>query len=281
MSASQPRTDTQSKYVEQLGKTQQKSGYSIGVQGFYGAGKSHMLGTMPNTYWISSDPNDVIARAKGLGIINYSGGKPSEIWEDWSRRTLPALHNRDLIRLGVHKDVAEQVETICLDAYTFLFEIMQEAVPMPTAKKTGDPDSYAWYRELRKAARQHMFALTGIVKPWPGDPNRPVWNLGVTYHMKAEYRDIPGTDKKVLESYVPAIEGQFKDKIGAYFNTLLWVELKGDKGVAYTKDPDKLRKTKDTIGGNRPGHAVLPPVIENTWPAILAGWGVEEQRSNR
>ena len=107
-----------SKFIVEPGKTAKC--YTIANCGLYKSGKSHFEGTMPAPGFIQVDPNRDIGYAKGHGVVDYSGGEPPEIWEDWSRRVLPALFNRQPEVIGLPKDI----QSICLDCYTFLFEVI-------------------------------------------------------------------------------------------------------------------------------------------------------------
>ena len=250
--------------------------YSVAHCGLYKAGKSHMMGTYPKPLFIQVDTNRAVGEAQAAEMIDYTGGTPKEVWEDWDRKVLPALYNRDLSVLGI----TSPIESVCIDSYTFLFEVMQEAVAIPKTKQ-GEDDTFKWYRKLRELAKQHMYKFMSLATPFPGDSSRPCYNVAIAYHMKAEYRDVANSDKRIMVGYVPAIEGSFKDKIGSYPGTLLWHEKDGPPEkpnyFCYTKNPDKFKQADDSVGG-KGGHKTLPPKIENTWDSLMEGWGVGETK---
>jgi len=261
--------------------TTAKRRFTIQVGGFEKCGKSWMLCSMPDPLILQFDTNVACAEGYDHLMIDFTAMEPLDAYNLYTKQVLPALWNRQPERLNEHevrgRDLGS-IQSVCKDSETFAFEVMQESVPIPKTAKS-EPDTFRWYRILRELKKQEYYRLMSLARPFPADPTKPRYNVGVSCHMKGEYRDVPGTNppQRVLERYVPAIEGSFKDKWGAYAGTLMWCEKKGTgpdtKHICYTRSPDRLRVCGDSVGGHGL-YKVLPAEIENTWPALLAGWGI-------
>lgn len=253
--------------------------YTIAVQGMEKSGKTEFLCTWPEPLFLQFDTNTACVDGWGHRMIDFTAMEPKQAWELFFNKVIPALYNREPQRLNqyeVNGQDLSDIKSVCLDSETFCFETMQDAVPVPKTNK-GEQDTFRWYRNLRELKKQQYYKLMGLARPFPGDPGRPKFNVGVSCHMKAEYIDVPGTDKRILNRWVPAIEGSFKDKFGAYAGSLFWCdkERNGDTTsyFMHTKSPDKYKVADDSVGG-KGGYKVLPPRIPNNWKALLEGWGV-------
>ena len=247
-------------------------------------GKTEFLLSAPDPLFWQWDANAAGPELCGHPVIDFTAMEPKDAWKLFSEIVLPATYNRDLTKLQQYvtpkgTDLSK-IKSICHDSETFCFETMQDAIPIPRTGK-GEPDTYKWYRILREVKKQQYYRCTGIARPFPGDPARPRYNFVAACHMKEEYMDVAGTDKRILSRWVPAIEGSFKDKLPAYTNCLFWADSKreGDKTTYFlhTKSPDKFRSADDSIGGRGP-FKVLPPRIDNNWQALLEGWGVGQAK---
>lgn len=256
---------------------------TVAIVGPFKCGKTHFLASLPKPLFLQFDTNASCAGDLGFDhlMIDFTAMPAKEAWDLFFNRVIPALYNREPARLNeleVRKRDLSGIQSVCLDSETFCFETMQDAVPIPKTNK-GEQDTFRWYRNLRELKKQQYYKLMSLARPFAGDPSRPRFNVGVACHMKEEYSDIPGTDKKVLSRWVPALEGSFKDKFGAYTNALFWADStrNGDDTTYFmhTKSPDKFRIADDSVGGNG-RYKVLPPRIENSWQVLMRGWGVEQ-----
>jgi len=249
-----------------------------------GEGKSHNLATWPNPVVFVFDPNQ--ATLTGLidprRVINLASEDGYRTFYNLIRHK---VFNRDL------KDLEEMVggpiETVGLDSFTFMYDLMQGAVPIPTTNQ-GDDNTMAWYRQLNVQSENILRQFCSIAQPYATDPTRPAYNFVCTLHQKDEVKQI-GSGKNtqvVLDRYVPRLEGRIKNSVLSFFDTVLLcrygkIKIDGkdvERHYCYSVPPDRYYPgIKDGVGGGGKRFAQLPKIIGGTYPELAKAWGLNTE----
>lgn len=247
---------------------------SLLLQGASGSGKTHFACTMPEPIVMGvTEPNIsvVVGRIQESHAITMY---PLKSWDDYKwfvRKT----KNREW-----------NAATVVLDSYTLVGDFItlaQKSQP-GALNKQGQLVWSKW--DLIKG---HQFTeildFLSATQPMPGKPS---YHIVVTVHEQEEFIRNPEGETVGISGISPAVPGGGRKNFGAKFDCVFYLASgtrmeKDAKGVGrvagvehrlWTVPPDQLRAVKDGLGGNG-GRKVLPPTVENTWPALCEGWGSE------
>jgi hypothetical protein len=252
---------------------------SIASTGIEKVGKTHFACTFPKPLVLQFDPNLATVQSFGVDYIPMGTG---EGLKQFVTSVLPAVFNREV----------GDYETIVLDSFSFLFPLIQAAIPIPVSSR-NEEDTFKWYRLVKNTCNNYIRQLCSVTQPFPGDPQRRSYNLVVTCHITENYREEGrGADKRlVLDKWRPRIEGAFKGEFPSFFNTVLvhMVEPRatrkpdGSPGptaidyVAYTVPPTLEYSAGDGVGGEGKRFRRLPPKIPSNYKALIDAWGMTER----
>jgi hypothetical protein len=212
-------------------------------------------------YW---DPNDATLR-KESGVKHIM----HPTIEEHEHEFLPKVQNREY-----------DCETIGLDSFSFFADTYLKHL-----KGGKDKLDIAQWGILLDRLDRTLKILLSAKQPHPRDPSKRTYHIVVTCHEK----DVYDSDGNLIK-FSPAIDGQFKDRIARYFDTVLLtgmdmvnVPTKRDGRTVYTKEPeffvlttptDKYRVAGDRIGGGR--YNRLPHRMGGTYPELCEAWGIKQ-----
>ncbi len=243
---------------------------SVLALGFEKSGKSTMLLSLPAPQLvIQTDPNRgaldaALAAGRDIQLIPLEPDDPGA-WRTFHDTVLPAIHNREL-------DVA----SIIVDSFGYLFQLMQLATPKGS-------DGFEYWRKVKERGDDMMRRLCRTTSPFPQDPTRRRYNVGVACHLQEITNEAGG-----VVGFRPGLQGAFKNEIGRIPSTVLYLESKEEtvvtpgqagstrvaKHLAHTVSPNSYVSCGDSIGSPAGRWRPLPPTIEDPSYAKLAEcWG--------
>lgn len=244
---------------------------SILLQGASGSGKTHFCCTMPQPIIFGcTEPNISVPVGRiqeGHALTLY----PLKEWADYQwfvRKT----KNREW-------DAA----TVVLDSYTLVGDFVTTATKgQPGALNKEGQLTWSKWDLVKSYQFNEILDLLSAVVPQEG---KRAYHIVVTVHEQDEaIRNAEG-EVTGISAISPAVPGGMRKSFGAKFDCVFYSQARpalekdpkgiihrvGTEHVLWTVPPDPMRAVKDGLGGNG-GRKVLPPTVENTWPALCAGW---------
>jgi hypothetical protein len=241
--------------------------------GFEKTRKSTYLCSLPNPYFVHPDPNDGAIEAYGHPRFPWNTDDPAGSYRMFRDNLLPMIYNREL-----------PFDSICIDSAAFLHDAMCAAIQTPLDSK-GQPNKFAYWDQVKTEAIDTYTKLVSTTKPFPGDPTRHRYNIGVACHLTEITNDSGG-----VIGFAPALTGSFKQIIGRLFKTVLYcvteIQVTPREGqaalreeVAYctTTPPNAYVKCGDSMGIEGGRWNRLPTRVSGMYPALAEAWGFPNQ----
>lgn len=256
-------------------KNASAAGACILLQGPSGGGKTHFAASMPQPIVVGVTESNLAVYLgriqEGAAITLY----PLKSWADY-QWFVRSTKNREW-------DAA----TVVLDSYTLVGDFVQAQVKsQPGAVNKEGQLTWSKWDTVKGYQFTEILDLLSAAVPAEGQRS---YHIVVTVHEQDEA--IRNADGEVtgLSGVSPAVPGGFRKNFSAKFDAVLYcvaqpitekspqgiLSRTGTRHVVWTVPPDSLRAIKETLGGTG-GRKVLPPTVENTWPALCAGWGTLE-----
>jgi hypothetical protein len=250
-------------------------------QGPSGSGKTHALCSFPQPIVVGvTETNLAVIQGFAEGGVDITA-YPLTSWTDYEwfvRRT----KNREW-----------KAQTVALDTYGLMGErlVLQKMADGTNTKNDGNLKISVWNHVKNDQWTQIM----DFVSSTQAIPGKPAYHIVVCSHEREEYerKTVGGgaegpVQDQVLVGVRPDAPGSFRDTLGARFDCVFItaerpvrekgannvMRVVGSEHILWTVPPDHLRHTKDGVGG-KGGRKVLPPTVENTFPALCAGWGMD------
>lgn len=233
------------------------------VQGPPKTGKTHFAASFPRPLFIYFDPN--LATIQKFPDIQFI--RPKD-YAELATKILPAVQNRLL-----------DCDTIVLDSASFLSDMLVKHEKGSRAKL----DFGGWGLVLDRMTHT-VSVLMDAALPLPNKPDARSYNIVVTVHERTD-TDEDGR----IQSVTPSIQGQFRNNVARFFNTVFISKYittietppavpgtpptakRVNKCQLHTVPPDNWRACGDGVGGGK--YKTLPPIIDNTYEALMAAWG--------
>jgi hypothetical protein len=247
----------------------------VAILGDEKSGKTHFWCTFPKPIvCLYTDPNTQTAdgfieegQDNDITLVKLpstQGKNPMADWQYFADRFVPAVKNRQF-----------DAKTIVIDSYSFLAKAL-------VTSKSG-LDGKVSIPEWGQILMNHGDRLRSIISSTQPMEGKPSYHVVVTSHL-VDVTD----DKQALIKTRPAIQGAFKDEFGKCFGTVLIAKAKAEMEIkegkltpghathyCYTVPPNQYLACGDGVGG-KAGRKELPPIVENTYQALCAAWGIEE-----
>lgn len=248
----------------------EKSGKSNYIFSWTKAGKMVVIQTDPNKGVLDAHPDVPVI---DLHAIAEAEGKAAA-WNYLEDTVLPAIKNREL-----------DCETVAIDSDVYLYEMMQAAIPMPTASG-GKQDTFKYWDTVKKKAYQLHNTLISATSPFPGQPDRRTYHVVVACHLQELTNDSGG-----VIGFRPGLQGSFKNEVGRLFKTVLFCDTERDvqpKGggepaevkvryVCHTRPPNQWVKCGDSFAAPGGKYKPLPDRVDGSYEGLMKAWGLTEE----
>lgn len=236
------------------------------------SGKTHNV-----LSWQAAGPMLLVYWDVNLGTVNARVDPAqtlvlSPLVKQFQQFILPAIDSGDLVKLAQNQDqeaLLSSVVTIGFDTYSHI------SAKMLAAMRGADGRlSQADRGVFLNAMLEWTTKLSDVAKAGR-------YNFIATCHDRT-YTNDSGS----VIGIGPHIEGQFRDLLPRFFDTVLWTKVstknevvdgKPQKRTSYfvhTVPPDSFRECGDGLGGGR--YNKLPPTMEGTYPKLAKAWGLAQ-----
>lgn len=246
----------------------QESKVSVGIIGPGKAGKDHFICSAPTPILVAyADPNSgtaegFIREGRDITLI------PIRTFSDFENKFVPAVVNRQF-----------EAATIAINTWSIIAEMMWLETFGASKNDLGTGEYIRGKEKMMRFGRD----MGRTKSPVPGKPS---YNLIGTAHLK-EVTDKSGS----VVGYRPDLFGGFKDMWHTCFDCVFAVQSEVAREQAkpggpitervnhymLTAPPSNKWFIGDNLGG-KGGYKALPPRVENTWDALMEGWGIKEEK---
>jgi len=173
-------------------------------------GKTHFALSWPKTFVIYWDENMSTLLKFDTAFIKKNTKGENLTFEDFENKILPAIKNRTI-----------DAETIVIDSVSFMAQVLRQA-EVPAIEK-GKSNRAKW-GEVFDRLWQVFKDLAEVTQPDLANPDRRTYNLVCTVHE----RDVMDEDGNLVR-YDPSIQGQFKDWLSKFFDTVLVTDIEYER----------------------------------------------------
>ncbi len=241
-------------------------------------GKTHNCLTWPDPFVIYWDDNLATMLKFDVPFISLNANQEPLTFEEFRTQVLPAILNRKI-----------PAKTIVFDSYSYCSQRLRRKV-QGTRDKMRIQDWGKVFDPLFEITHQ----LCEMTQKEGG------YNFVATVHEKDKWGAVEGDEDDKFIQYDPAIQGQFKDWLPRFFDTVLvtsveeatiTVDNRPQKSIRYianTVPPNKYWICGDGVGGDtglgdkndnysQRTPNKLPPKMSGTYPALMEAWGYTDE----
>jgi len=234
--------------------------FSVLYQGPTKSGKTHAALSWPKPFAILWDKNMATARKFGFDPLAGAGNccAPRN-WDEFEKQILPKIRRREIA-----------AETIVFDSYSFAAGALRTGI-----QGTRDKLPIAGWGTVFDKLVTATNEIAAVCNQKGG------YHFVATVHNRDTY-----DDEGQLVKVDPGIQGQFKDWLARFFDTVLITSsvlekvrvddevVRRQKYFCYTVPPSEHYACGDGVGGGGK-YNVLPPQVEGTYKGLMEGWGIK------